>query len=182
MSFEKIYEKYRKGTATEEEAALVEEEIAKARKLGEILETGSRPETVLTEADVATVKKAKKRHTLKTLFTTILIVFAAMAIVTGAVLGGVFGTATSSAKKNVKVGADEAKQIVLEFYKNNYTKSGSMGEPFVKDFERDVEMTKNLKNCYYRYTIEVDQPGGYEIEFEVDSRTGMIKVVDWGND
>ena len=42
MSFETLYEKYMNGTASEEERVYVEEEIAKARKLGEILEAAEK--------------------------------------------------------------------------------------------------------------------------------------------
>lgn len=76
MSFEKLYEKYRNGTASEEEIAYVEEEIAKARKLGEILESSengkgailpcgkenekSAANGILADADAEQVKKRGK--------------------------------------------------------------------------------------------------------------------------
>ena len=80
MSFETLYEKYMNGTASEEERVYVEEEIAKARKLGEILEAAEKdkaksaspsdgadgenvclaPEDILEDADAEQVKKSKK--------------------------------------------------------------------------------------------------------------------------
>ena len=81
MSFEKLYEKYRNGTASEEEIAYVEEEIAKARKLGEILEASEKEKGailpcgkeneksaangIFADADAEQVKKARKKHRLR---------------------------------------------------------------------------------------------------------------------
>lgn len=85
MSFETLYEKYMNGTASEEERVYVEEEIAKARKLGEILEAAEKdkaksaspsdgadgenvclaPEDILEDADAEQVKKARKRHRIR---------------------------------------------------------------------------------------------------------------------
>ncbi len=89
MSFEKLYEKYRNGTASEEEIAYVEEEIAKARKLGEILESSengkgailpcgkenekSAANGIFADADAEQVKKARKKHRLRSSVLTLCI-------------------------------------------------------------------------------------------------------------
>lgn len=93
MSFETLYEKYMNGTASEEERVYVEEEIAKARKLGEILEAAEKdkaksaspsggadgenvcfaPEDILEDADAEQVKKARKRHRIRSSVRALLI-------------------------------------------------------------------------------------------------------------
>ena len=179
MSFEKIYEKYTLGTATEEEKKFVEEEIAKARKLSEIIDGKETDGAILADADVATIKKARKRHSVKFALKALAISLAVAVTAVGAVCGGVFGTAMSFAKKNAKISLSDAEKTALAYYAKNYTHSAAKGEPFIKDSEKDVEFTKPLKNSLYSYKVGIDQPGGYEIEFEIDSRTGEIKVIDW---
>ena len=119
MSFETLYEKYMNGTASEEERVYVEEEIAKARKLGEILEAAEKdkaksaspsdgadgenvclaPEDILEDADAEQVKKARKRHRIRSSVRALLISLVSAIVVAGAVTGGVIGTATGAAKK-----------------------------------------------------------------------------------
>ena len=112
MSFETLYEKYMNGTASEEERVYVEEEIAKARKLGEILEAAEKdkaksalpsggadgenvclaPEDILEDADAEQVKKARKRHRIRSSVRALLISLVSAIVVAGAVTGGVIGT------------------------------------------------------------------------------------------
>ena len=113
MSFEKIYEKYTLGTATEEEKKFVEEEIAKARKLSEIIDEKKTDGAILADADVATIKKARKRHSVKFALKALAISLAVAVTAVGAVCGGVFGTAMSSAKKNAKISLSDAEKTAL---------------------------------------------------------------------
>ena len=135
MSFEKLYEKYRNGTASEEEIAYVEEEIAKARKLGEILEAAEKEKgailtsgeeneksaahAILADADAEQVKKARKKHRLRSSVLTLCISLLSAALVACAVAGAIFGTAIGSAKKNAKITETQAKTIALEYYSAN---------------------------------------------------------------
>ncbi len=195
MSFEKLYEKYRNGTASEEEIAYVEEEIAKARKLGEILEASEKEKGailpcgkeneksaangIFADADAEQVKKARKKHRLRSSVLTLCISLLSAALVACAVAGAIFGTAIGSAKKNAKITETQAKTIALEYYSANCSSSEATGEAYVKDFEKDLEFTKKLKNSYYKYTLEVGRLGGYKIEIEIDSRSGAVTLVDW---
>ena len=86
MSFEKIYEKYTLGTATEEEKKFVEEEIAKARKLSEIIDGKKTDGAILADADVATIKKARKRHSVKFALKALAISLAVAVTAVGAVV------------------------------------------------------------------------------------------------
>lgn len=195
MSFEKLYEKYMNGTASEEEIAYVEEEIAKARKLGEILESSengngailpcgkenekSAANGIFADADAEQVKKARKKHRLRSSVLTLCISLLSAALVACAVAGAIFGTAIGSAKKNAKITEMQAKTIALEYYSANCSSSEATGEAYVKDFEKDLEFTKKLKNSYYKYTLAVGRLGGYKIEIEIDSRSGAVTLVDW---
>lgn len=199
MSFEKLYEKYMNGTASQEEIAYVEEEIAKARKLGEILEAaekekvaGCRIETdgtdganrnvsknILAEAEAEQVKKARKKHRIRSSVRVVLISLLSAIVVGGAVVGGIFGTAVGSAKKQQKISEEQAKTIALEYYSANCSSSEATGNAYIKDFEKDLEFTEKLKNSYYKYRLEVGRLGGYKIEIEIDSRTGAVVLVDW---
>lgn len=178
MSFEKAYEKYLDGTATEEEIAYVEEEIEKARRLSEIIESSNAKPVEYAEADEECIKKAKKQHGIRSIITAFVVSVVVLMVVAGAVLGGVFGTAVGSAKKGVTVGEAQAKELAINYYRNNYYSTSGLDKVIVTDFEKELEYTSNLAHSYYKYEIEVKQPGGYEIEIEVDSRTGEIVVVD----
>lgn len=178
MSFETLYEKYMNGTATDEEIAYVEEEIEKARKLGEIIEASKAKPIEFEEADDESIKKAKKQHNVKSVLRAVVVSVAVLIVVAGAVLGGVFGTAISSAKKQVTIGADYAKEIAIDYYRNNYYSSGGLDKILVTNFEKDVVYGSNLAHSYYKYEIEVKQPGGYELDVEIDSRTGEVRVID----
>lgn len=199
MSFETLYEKYMNGTASEEERVYVEEEIAKARKLGEILEAAEKnkansaspsggadgenaclaPEDILENADAEQVKKARKRHRIRSSVRALLISLVSAIVVAGAVTGGVIGTATGAAKKQTKISETQAKTIALEYYSANCASSEATGDAYIKNFEKDLEFTKKLKNSFYKYKLEVSRLGGYKIEIEIDSRTGAVTLVDW---
>lgn len=180
MSFEQIYEKYLNGTATEEEKLYIEEEIAKARKLAEIMDKKQLEDPVVEQADTELVKSARKKFSKRATISGVIIVFAVMIVVTAIVLGSIFGVAVSGAKKQQQYSIEEAKQFAIEFCDNNYSTdkiTGLSSQFFVDEANAELVMTKTLKNSYYKYVIELKN-GIVEIEVEVDSRTSLIKVVD----
>ncbi len=170
MSFEVLYEKYQNGTATPEEVAFVEEEIAKARKMSEILESYQVPE--IEEASVETVKKAKKSFTLKTVLRTFAIVVVVLVVSAAAILGGVFGTATTVASDTQTISKDYAIELAKWTVAN---RDGIVitGEPIVRKVERDLELENGINHAYYKYCIELTA-NGYEFELEIDSRDGSL--------
>ncbi len=176
MSFEVLYEKYQNGTATEEEIAYVEEEIAKARKMSEIMENYQVPQ--LEEASVEEVQKAKKKFALKTALRTLLIVVCVLAVASAVVLGGVFGTAISAANDQQLISRGEAEQLALRTV-INYGELGDIGQPTVVETDRDLEIVNGkLNQAYYQYQIEIRTGNRLEIEVEVDSRTGQAWITD----
>lgn len=185
MSFERLYEKYRNGTASAEEIAYVEEEIAKARKLGEILEAAesenrsSAANEILEKAEEEQVKKARKKHGIRSSLRVLAISLVSAIAVAGIIVGSVFGAAVNAAKKQQKITESQAKTIALEYYAANCSSSEATGEAYIKEIEKDLEFTKKLKNSYYKYTLEVGRLGGYKIEIEIDSRTGAVTLIDW---
>ena len=85
MNFDQVYEKYINGTATEKEKAYIESEIAKARKLSEIIDRMD-AQRVIEPADADKVRKAaktmKKKFGLRVLIISIsaLLVLALVAV------------------------------------------------------------------------------------------------------
>ncbi len=178
MSFESLYEKYQNGTATQEEIAYVEEEIAKARKLSEIMESYQAPQ--IEEATVEEVQKAKKKFNLKTALRTLLIVAVVTIVAVGVVLSGVFGTAASAANDQQLVSRGEAEQLALRTVIDNQ-ELGAIGQLEVVEIERELEIENGkLNHAYYKYQIDIRTQNGLEIEVEVDSRTGKAWISDIG--
>ncbi len=176
MSFEALYEKYQNGTATPEEVAYVEEEIAKARKMSEILENFQTP--VLEEASVEVVKKAKKSFNLKTALRTLAIVLVVLVVSAGAVLGGVFGTAITAASDSQTISKEYAGEIAKWEVVN---RDGIVfsGEPIIYNIERELKIVDgNFKQSYYKYNVEIRTQNGYEIEIEIDGRNGQVLKFD----
>lgn len=175
MSFEQAYEKYMNGTASAEEVEFVEAEIAKARKLTEIMES-NKDKVEIAEAEDVQVKRAKKAYSFKTAVQTLIIVLAVIFVAAGAVCGGVFGTAVSSAKNNVTVGQEEAKNIAVRYVNDNF--GYQAGDSIVAHTEKDLFIGGNLTNSYYYYSVTVVKGLQYEIELEIDSRNGSILSID----
>ena len=104
MNYEEAFKNYENGTATEEEKAFVKAELEKAKALSSIIDDDKVVETPspIAEADVEEIKTAKKQFKIKHLLFALGAVAMLIAMV-GAVLGGVFGYAASSAKKQMAV-------------------------------------------------------------------------------
>ncbi len=173
MSFEALYEKYQNGTATPEEVAYVEEEIAKARKMSEIMENYQTPQ--IEEASVEVVHKAKKKFTIKSAIRTAIIALVVLVVGAGAVLGGVFGTAASAAADKQIVSREGAEEIAMRCVVNNYPDVGNLR---VRDVDKDLEIRGRLTSAYYKYNVDVVAQNGMEFEIEIDSRTGQAILED----
>lgn len=65
MDFESAYKKYKDGTATDEEISFVEQELEKAKKMTEIIDSYESSRPIESECDVQTIKKAQKRFAKK---------------------------------------------------------------------------------------------------------------------
>lgn len=171
MNFEKAYENYKAGTATEEEIAYVEGEIEKAKKLNEIIDALD-AKRAIAPSSAEDVQKAKKQHSIKSVVRTIVIAFLCFVVICGAVCGGVFGQAVSSAKANTTVDAAAARTIAEQFVSYNFASTSAVAT----DVERELEITLNLTHSYYNYYVEVETENGREFDIVVNGKTHIAEI------
>lgn len=194
MNYEEAFRHYREGTATEEEKAYVQEEIAKAKALSTLLDDEAlavKPAPI-KEADAKEVKEAKQQLIWKRVLAGLLSIVALLLIL-GAVLGGVFGSAAAYAKEAVVYSKGDATQIATVFaYNDAVAKFGFTGDisDFYAESTREVDskfnFEGNLKGSYYTYKVEVKGWSAdgweYEYEVEVNSKTGSCSVLELERD
>ncbi|MBP3291211.1 MAG: hypothetical protein J6M26_02050, partial [Clostridia bacterium] len=153
MNYEEAFKNYENGTATEEEKAFVKAELEKAKALSSIIDDDKVVETPspIAEADVEEIKTAKKQFKIKHLLFALGAVAMLVAMV-GAVLGGVFGYAASSAKKQMAV---------------NETKAVEIGRAELLDWLNDMRNDTNnqlgLPAGTLMYTIEEIRSEGVDV-------------------
>lgn len=170
MDFEKAYQRFLDGTATDEEVEFVRSEIKKAKELSEIIDIQKKD--VIKSADDVKVKKAAKKFSIKMALATVCIVVATLVVVSGVVLGSIFGVAISSAKKNTIVERGQVRQIAEEYIA---TEQLAVDESTIGfELERDLEITSALKNSYYTYEVKINTSRGKEIELIIDGRNGKV--------
>ncbi len=174
MSFEQIYDRYMNGTATEEEIKYVEEEIEKARKLTELIDKKEIEKPVIEEASVEQVKKAKKKFSIKTGIRTLIIAFVVIILVSGAVCGGVFGFAATSADKVESISENDAKSYAIRYVENNF---GDVGQINVMKIYKELQVGRELSDSFYVYEITL-HANTMEIELVVDTRNGYVVIDD----
>ncbi len=177
MNFEKAFENYKNGTATEEERAYVENEIAKARKINEAIEAMD-SKRVVEKAESDDVKKAIKKMKVKTavriaIISAIVVVALALIASISAVIY-VNSTASGKAEFTKSECIEAAKQVVSET-------AGASAELRVRDVERDIRFEYG-KPSSAKYYYEIEIAVGYmEYEVLVDSITGKAVIVDIGD-
>lgn len=116
-----------------------------------------------------------------------LIVILSAVLVVGAIVGGVFGYAASSAKNAMKYDKAQCVELAKTYAQTHF---GEGVKEFVvasDDVSREFKYNgKDLKNSYYVYEIELKViPESLSsfiavdgIDLEIDTRTGEIKLVD----
>ena len=178
MNFDQVYEKYINGTATEEEKAYVEAEIAKARKLSEIIDSMD-AKKVIEPADSDKVRNATKTMKKKFGLRVLIISVSVLLILTLAIAGSI------AAYVNVKASgaAEYSKEECFELAKksvNDHSDSVST-DLIIVEWERDLRIVNGkLSKAVYVYEIEV-RKGYVEYEVEVNSKTGEAIIVDVDN-
>ncbi len=181
MDFEEAFAHYKEGTATPEETELVKAEIAKAKAISELIDEERiviEPAPV-NEVEKEDVKKAKKQFKHKFVIIA-LCSFVAFILVAGAILGGVFGFAASSANKSIEYGKEECIDIAINKFVEMYNTTKFAGMPeisaencYVEDVDKDFHVESKLKNSFYTYEIEIEAVG-IEGTMRIDTRTGEI--------
>lgn len=181
MDFEEAFAHYKEGTATPEETELVKTEIAKAKAISELIDEERivvEPAPV-NEVEKEDVKKAKKQFKHKFVIIA-LCSFVAFILVAGAILGGVFGFAATSANKSIEYGKEQCVDIAIAKFVEMYNDTKFAGVPsitandcFVEDVDKDFHVESKLKNSFYTYEIEIEAIGR-ECTMRIDTRTGEI--------
>lgn len=178
MNFEKAFENYKNGTATEEERAFVESEIAKARKINEAIEEMD-AKRAIESAESQDVKKAihqmKKKSGIRTAVISFIVVLAVAIVTVGSLFIYVNATASGKAAYSKEQCIEAAKLVVAEHI------GDSSKEIRVYDVERDLRFEYGkLSSAMYVYEIEIGS-GYTEYEVVVDSATGEARIVDIGD-
>lgn len=191
MNFEDSFKHYKDGSATAEEIEYVEEELAKAKALSTLLDDDALTVTppALEEADINEVRAAKRQYTLKRIVVSAA-AFALTLLIIGAILGGVFGSAASYAKKGIVFNKETCSQLAVDyaytFASNGLTLpySGSKSEFKVKDIDAKFNFENKIKKSYYVYRVKIYANIGLQArvyEVDVNTKTGMCTIhdVEW---
>lgn len=184
MNFDEAFKHCQDGVATEEEKQFVKEQLAKAN---EFLQNESvREESPVKEADAEEVKKAKKKFKWQYIVIPFCSLVCVLAVI-AAILGGVFGSAASYAKKSAVYSKsaciDIAKAKAFEFVSDSsnftYVNAASKDDFKTEDVDADFNYNgKDLKNSYYTYIVELEvKRSDFEIKIEVDTRNGDCRVI-----
>lgn len=173
MEFEKAYQKFLDGTASDEEVEFVRSEIKKARKLTEIIDKDN--PNVISEASDDTYKKAAKKHRVKNIVTIAIVSLLALALLAAIAFFVLRGMTTESADANTRISRDEARDIAIGYIEENY--GNVLGDIFVEDVDCDLESGLDIGKAYYEYSVEL-RKGNMEFEVEINGHTGEIIYVD----
>ncbi len=178
MNFEKAFENYKNGIATAEEKAFVESEIAKARKINEVIDEMD-AKHVVEPAESQVIKKAinkmKKKTGILIAVISLIVVLAVAIVAVGSTFIYVNVTASGKAVYTKEQCIEAAKQIVTA-----HTGDAS-GEVRVYDLEKDLRFEYGkLSSAMYVYEIEVGS-GYMEYDVVVDSVTGKAVITDIGD-
>ena len=114
MTFEEAYQKLREGTATDEEAAFVARELENVRKISAILDDPALSDPGIEQAEVETVRRARRAFNRKTLFRTVGIVLCSLLAIAAIVCAVLFIPSNLSASEKQKISKAEAKQQAIE--------------------------------------------------------------------
>jgi len=168
-NFKEQYDRYVAGKSSPEEAAYVEQVIAHIGSL-----TGADGKHKTISPDTTTVELIRKRKRKQRRLYGFLGAVVALIVISGPVLGGVFGAAATYAKRNSNVSRAQAKVLAMQYaiakgYADNTYAPDTVNTDFV--FQGPA-----LKNTYYIYKVEV-QKGSIEVEVVIDGITGeLLKI------
>ena len=171
MDFKSAYKKFLEGTATPEETEFVRNELAKARAVNDI-DTAIKDNVVFSEKNSEEVKNVVKKTKKKSVLKTICISVASLVVITGAVLGTVFGIAVTSANKTMIYNLDEACEIAVTKVKQRF----KLSEAKVTKREKDFRMVVDLTKSYYIYDIEVNDLKGTNYDVEISSKGDLLSI------
>jgi len=177
MNFEELYEKYKAGSATEEERTLVLKEIEAARRVSEILEKeNSGAGEQIAPADRDTVKKAKKAFNLHSTIRTAVICAICVVVLGALACGAIFGTALVSAHRAKNLTEEQAIEAAKALLVTHV--AGSVPtDMIVSEVESELDMQVKLTDTVYIYEIKLIL-GEYKYQVNVSAKTGYAVISD----
>ena len=177
MNFEELYKKYKEGSATEQERALVLKEIEAARRVSELLEKDQPQGGVqIAPADRDTVKRAKKAFDLRTTVRTVVICAICVAVLGALVCAAVFGTALVSAHRAKNLTEEQAIDAAKALLATHVVGS-TPTEMIVSEVENELDLYVKLTDTVYIYEIKL-LLGEYEYQVDVSAKTGYAVISD----
>lgn len=175
MNFDELYEKYRNGSATEEERAYVESEISKARKLAAIIDEQD-SKRVIEPAEEEKVKKSVNGFMRHTRIRIALVVTAILLLLSILCTVGFFAFAMIKASSNSVCTRDEAVERAKKWLADTYSDL-RVEDLRVIEVDRDLALHHGLSRAYFEYDVEIEYNGN-EYEFWIDSSDGEVRLVD----
>ena len=198
VDFEDALEHVQAGTATEQEKLYVTSQMAAANAF--FSNDFRRSGAPVREASGAEVKKAKKSFKMRYIIIPVCVVLVAILAV-GAILGGVFGFAATSAKNNMTISREECIQTAKMYVFNNQDRlfvglaenTFGLEQLYIEDVERQFNYNgRNLGASYYSYEIEVKGRAALaserhpileiEVKVRVNTATRNVEVIDLDSD
>lgn len=187
IEFDAALEHVQKGIASEQEKLYVMSQTAAANAL--FSDSSRATSAPVKEASGEDVKKAKKSFKKRYVLIPLCVLIAVI-VALGAILGGVFGFAASSANKNIKFDQSQCKQLAIDYVFANQldipgvTVAFEKNDLWIDDCEKEFRYnSKNLGESSYYYKITVEGrkfDGLFKYELEVDllinTKTGNIGV------
>jgi len=174
MNFEELYEKYQNKTATEEEIAYVEGEIAKARRLSAILDEQDQRRAI-KPADEETTERSVRRFLKKTRIRIALTAALALVLLAALLFGGVYTYALIGATNRSRLSRDEAAALCCELLVEKGYADSTDGMRV--EIERDLALHHGLSRAYFEYDVEISYEGR-EYEFYVDATGSEARLVE----
>lgn len=173
MKFEELHVKYQNNTATPEEIAYVEAEIAKAKALAAIIDEHDARHAIAPTED-ENVKKSVKSFLKKTRHRIALFVLAGFLLLSSLGVGGFFTAASIKATSNSSYNKQEAIELCKKWVADTHP-TVKADEIFVTDCERELVLHHGFSRAYYEYEIEIVYEN-LEYEFWVNAKTGVSRV------
>lgn len=175
MNFDELYEKYRNGSATEEEREYVEAEISKARKLAAIIDEQD-AKRVIKPAEEETVKRSVSgfmRHTRIRIAITVASILLLIALLSCSIF---FGVAHIVASGNSVCNREEAVELAKKWIATAYSNVNAT-DMRVLEIDRDLALHHGIAKAFFEYDIEIEY-NGVEYKFWIDSSDGEVRLVD----
>lgn len=195
MNFEEAMKHVQDGTATEEEDEFVKAELKDINRIFSDIER--RRATPIPEASREQVKQAKKSFKWRYIVVPMCVILIGI-IAIGAVLGGVFGFAASSAKSAMKYDKNACINIARQYTADNFENlfhsvpaEGGMAN-YMKVEEMDKHFRYNgmqLGKSYYVFEIELEgktliatshsvKSVELTVKYEIDTRNGSVRLLE----